>query len=61
MEALLHPKMLEVALVIGAGLAFCIWQLRDVRKAQEQTRREREAASRAEATAEEHPTDPERR
>ncbi|MCU0967548.1 MAG: hypothetical protein MUF03_01795 [Rubrivivax sp.] len=40
--------LVEVVLVMGGTLAFAWWQLRSLRRDQEQTRREREAREQAE-------------
>ena len=49
--------LIEVVLVFGGVLAFGWWQLRDVRKAREQTRRRREAEAHAQAQARTQPGD----
>lgn len=36
-------KIVEVLVLIGAGLAFVIWQFRDLRRAREITRQQRQA------------------
>jgi hypothetical protein len=36
-------KIIEVVVLIGAGLCFVIWQFRDLRRAREITRKQREA------------------
>jgi hypothetical protein len=36
-------KIVEVVVLIGAGLCFVIWQFRDLRRAREITRKQREA------------------
>ncbi len=48
-------KAVEVLILLVAGVAFVWWQLRDVRIAQERTRREREAR---EAEAKRRPSGP---
>ncbi len=35
-------KWIEVVLLLAAGVGFAWWQLRDLKRAQEQTRRQRE-------------------
>ncbi|MDH4478382.1 MAG: hypothetical protein QE283_00725 [Rhodoferax sp.] len=37
-------KLVEVLVLLCAGALFVVWQWRDLRKAREQTRRQREAA-----------------
>ncbi|MCU0949814.1 MAG: hypothetical protein MUC68_01820 [Burkholderiaceae bacterium] len=44
------PILIELVLVFGGALAFTWWQLRDVARAQQRTRAEREAARRAAET-----------
>jgi hypothetical protein len=36
-------KIIEVVVLMGAGLFFVIWQFRDLRRAREITRKQREA------------------
>jgi len=36
-------KIVEVVVLIGAGVCFVVWQFRDLRKAREITRQQREA------------------
>lgn len=36
-------KIIEVVVLMGAGLCFVIWQFRDLRRAREITRKQREA------------------
>jgi len=36
-------KIVEVLVLIGAGLAFVLWQFRDLRRAREITRQQRQA------------------
>jgi hypothetical protein len=36
-------KIVEVVVLMGAGLCFVIWQFRDLRRAREITRKQREA------------------
>ena len=36
-------KIVEVVVLMGAGLCFVIWQCRDLRRAREMTRKQREA------------------
>ena len=35
-------KIVEVVVLIGAGIAFVVWQFRDLRRAREITRQQRE-------------------
>jgi len=41
--------VVELVLIFGGAMAFAWWQLRDVKRAQEETRRAREAAEAAAA------------
>lgn len=43
--------VIELVLIFGGAMAFAWWQLRDVKRAQEETRRAREAAEAAAAEA----------
>ena len=43
-------KLVEVVGVVAAGGVFVWWQLRDVKRAQEASRREREARERSQET-----------
>ena len=36
-------KIVEVLVLLGAGLCFVLWQFRDLRRAREATRKQREA------------------
>jgi hypothetical protein len=36
-------KIVEVVVLIGAGLCFVVWQFRDLRRSRELTRKQREA------------------
>jgi len=39
-------KIIEVVVLMGAGICFVSWQFRDLRRARESTRRQREAEQR---------------
>lgn len=60
MDAHLPLILIEVVLVFGGVLAFGWWQLRDVKKAREQSRLRREAEARAAAGEPAPPPDPPR-
>jgi predicted negative regulator of RcsB-dependent stress response len=60
MDANLPLILIEVVLVFGGVLAFGWWQLRDVKKAREQSRLRREAEARAAAGDPASPPDPPR-
>jgi hypothetical protein len=53
MDSSLGWKWVEVLGVAAAGIGFVVWQMRDLKRAQEATRREREARE-AEAPDEAH-------
>lgn len=40
-------KAVEVLVLLGAGIAFCWWQLRDVTRERERSRHERQAREQA--------------
>jgi hypothetical protein len=42
MDSSLGWKWVEVLGVVGAGIGFVVWQMRDLKRAQEATRKERE-------------------
>jgi predicted negative regulator of RcsB-dependent stress response len=60
MDAHLPLILIEVVLVFGGVMAFGWWQLRDVKKAREQSRLRREAEARATAGEPASPPDPPR-
>lgn len=57
MDGNLPLILIELVLVFGGVLAFGWWQLRDVRKAREQSRQRREAEARAAAAGQDAPHD----
>jgi predicted negative regulator of RcsB-dependent stress response len=60
MDTHLPLILIEVVLVFGGVLAFGWWQLRDVKKAREQSRLRRETQARATAGEPAPPPDPPR-
>lgn len=44
-------KIVEVVVLMGAGIGFVIWQFRDLRRAREVTRKQREAEKAQRLTA----------
>ncbi len=52
MDSALGWKWVEVLGVVAAGIGFVVWQMRDLKRAQEATRREREAGEAETADAE---------
>ncbi len=47
--------VIELVLIFGGAMAIAWWQIRDVKRAQEETRRKREAAEAAAAAAANQP------